>query len=171
VNYRRAQRIQAQGRLLCGTEPADNVTVLLVDVDLGTDDEIDRKLANEDGVFLVDGVKAKTTAMEPSVKIYHSCDIYSTCPRLWRIRVPQKYATLVEPYIAIDPIRTFHFGTLNLQVRIPDEIEECVPEQRIPPVVIPVPIAAPGPVVAPAPVPYPIPAPVEAPAPQLGPYG
>lgn len=89
------QRVIAKGRLLCGTQPASNVYVKLVDEDDGKrslryhsrlnhfcdvavgpdpDDDMADVRTNANGEFRLDGTETEVTNIDPVLKIYHDCN-------------------------------------------------------------------------------------------------
>jgi len=122
--YTGLQSIRATGTLRCGTEPAANVLVKLVDVDFGLDpdDDMDASYTDPDGRFEVSGSSYEMTTIDPHLKIYHDCnDGVTPCQRRWKFELPNAYITSGKI-----PTKTIDIGVWNLEAKMPDEEHDCV---------------------------------------------
>ncbi|VDO54532.1 unnamed protein product, partial [Haemonchus placei] len=71
----RTQSVAVKGRLMCGSQPATNVRVKLLDEDQGDpDDVMDQMLTNSDGLFSLSGSASELTPIDPELRIYHDCN-------------------------------------------------------------------------------------------------
>jgi len=121
--YQVKQTVKAKGRLLCGTAPAANVLVKLVDKDLaGPDDEMGRAKTNANGEFEFNGTTAEMGNIEPYIKIYHDCnDAATPCQRKTKLRIPDKFISRGNATEIAD------IGAVNLEVELKKEARECNP--------------------------------------------
>uniref|UniRef100_A0A914WED9 Serine/threonine-protein phosphatase n=1 Tax=Plectus sambesii TaxID=2011161 RepID=A0A914WED9_9BILA len=120
----RQQSAAVTGRLFCGTAPAANVQVKLVDNDGGPDpdDEMDSGYTDADGKFSLSGDTRELTTIDPFLKVYHDCnDGAVPCQRKWKIQVPDKYVTAGKT-----PKKAFNLGDVNLEVELSDEDHDCI---------------------------------------------
>ncbi|KAK6012540.1 Transthyretin-like family protein [Ostertagia ostertagi] len=137
----RDQSIAVKGRLLCGTGPAKNVRVKLIDTDTGqfplknerenlsqayadhacrkgyTDDD-PRPLSRPSG-----GTGHETTDIDPILRIYHDCNdvtgianVPKPGSRKVTFRLPGKYITYAK-----QPKTTMDIGAINLELHFQDE--------------------------------------------------
>jgi len=122
--YQVKQTVSAKGKLLCGTGPAANVLVKLVDKDRGgMDDEMGRAKTNANGEFQVSGSAAEMGNIDPYIKIYHDCnDTGTPCQRKLKLRVPEKYINRGNATTA-----TVDIGAINLEVDVRKEARDCTP--------------------------------------------
>ncbi|XGW14412.1 hypothetical protein V3C99_000598, partial [Haemonchus contortus] len=118
----RTQSVAVKGRLMCGSQPATNVRVKLLDEDQGDpDDVMDQVLTNSDGIFSLSGSASELTPIDPEVRIYHDCNDHGKpCQREWIIRIPSNYI-----YSGAEPERTMDLGTMNLEVELESESQRC----------------------------------------------
>ncbi|EYC22631.1 hypothetical protein Y032_0017g3465 [Ancylostoma ceylanicum] len=109
----RTQSVAVRGKLMCGSQPAANVQVKLLDEDHGDpDDTLDNVFTKADGVFSVSGFASELTPIDPELRIYHDCNDHGKpCQREWIIRVPSKYI-----YSGSEPLEAMDLGTMNLEV-------------------------------------------------------
>jgi len=122
--YQVKQYASAKGRLLCGTAPAANVLVKLVDEDRGPDrdDEMARATTNANGEFFVNGSAAEMGNIDPFLKIYHDCnDAGTPCQRKTKLRVPNKYVHRGNGSETVD------IGAINLEIEVKKEARDCTP--------------------------------------------
>ncbi|VDP15297.1 unnamed protein product [Heligmosomoides polygyrus] len=71
----RMQSVAVKGKLMCGSQPAANVQVKLLDEDQGDpDDTLDNVFTKSDGAFRVSGSASELTPIDPEVRIYHDCN-------------------------------------------------------------------------------------------------
>ncbi|KIH56380.1 Transthyretin-like family protein [Ancylostoma duodenale] len=71
----RTQSVAVRGKLMCGSQPAANVQVKLLDEDHGDpDDTLDTVVTKADGVFSVSGYASELTIIDPELRIYHDCN-------------------------------------------------------------------------------------------------
>ncbi|KAK6048664.1 Transthyretin-like family protein, partial [Cooperia oncophora] len=86
----RTQSVAVKGRLMCGSQPAANVRVKLLDEDQGDpDDVMDQMDTQSDGHFSLSGSASELTPIDPEVRIYHDCNDHGKpCQREWIIRIP-----------------------------------------------------------------------------------
>ncbi|MFH4982808.1 hypothetical protein AB6A40_009517 [Gnathostoma spinigerum] len=118
------QSTAVKGRLVCGTEPATNVTVRLMDNDRGIDrnDKMDSTYTDENGEFSLSGDETELTTIDPELIIYHQCNKgINPCPRRWKFGIPDKYI-----FAGDEPRKVFDIGTLNLEVEIERESFDCL---------------------------------------------
>jgi len=117
------QRVSVKGKLLCGTQPAANIFVKLVDKDIGLDDEMARTKTNANGEFQVEGTQNEMGEIDPYLKIFHDCnDAGVPCQRKMKLRIPSKYITRSNATKEIADI-----GILNLEVDLRKEERDCFP--------------------------------------------
>uniref|UniRef100_A0A914WKQ2 Uncharacterized protein n=1 Tax=Plectus sambesii TaxID=2011161 RepID=A0A914WKQ2_9BILA len=122
--YTGLQSIRVNGTLRCGSVPAANVLVKLVDVDFAfdPDDEMDACYTDENGKFEVSGSSQEVTTIDPHLKIYHDCnDAVNPCQRRWKFELPNKYITSGR-----FPKKTLDIGVWNLEAKMPDEEHDCL---------------------------------------------
>uniref|UniRef100_A0A914DXM7 Uncharacterized protein n=1 Tax=Acrobeloides nanus TaxID=290746 RepID=A0A914DXM7_9BILA len=118
------QSIRVKGKLLCGSEPAKDVRVKLVDDDFGPDpdDDLDSGYTNADGTFELSGDTTELTTIDPHLKIYHDCnDGINPCQRRWKFELPNHYITGGK-----NPTKTIDIGTWNLEAKMPGESHDCI---------------------------------------------
>ncbi|KAI6184096.1 hypothetical protein M3Y97_00559800 [Aphelenchoides bicaudatus] len=134
------QSYKVRGKLLCGSEPAANVRVKLVDDDFGPDpdDDLDSgytdmrlDITNEllsrsqilfSGNFELAGDTTELTTIDVHLKIYHDCnDALIPCQRRWKFELPNKYITSGKL-----PQKTLDIGTWNLEAKMPKEGHDCI---------------------------------------------
>ena len=67
---------QVKGKFICGSKPARDVEVKLIDDDFGPDqdDVLDSKLTDAEGAFEVKGTTKELTTIDVHLKIYHDCN-------------------------------------------------------------------------------------------------
>ncbi|KAK6745740.1 hypothetical protein RB195_012078 [Necator americanus] len=71
----RTQSVAVKGKLMCGSQPAANVQVKLLDEDHGDpDDTLDNMFTKADGLFSVSGSASELTPIDPELRIYHDCN-------------------------------------------------------------------------------------------------
>uniref|UniRef100_A0A915HVS4 Transthyretin-like family protein n=1 Tax=Romanomermis culicivorax TaxID=13658 RepID=A0A915HVS4_ROMCU len=117
------QRVKARGQLLCGTKPAANVKVKLIDIaDWISDDVMDERRTDENGVFELDGQTDEKTDIDPSVQIFHDCYDGLPCQRTWQFEIPKKYIG----HKGKGPEEVFDAGKLNLEVWWYKEDRNCI---------------------------------------------
>ncbi|CAD6193116.1 unnamed protein product [Caenorhabditis auriculariae] len=117
------QNYKVSGTLMCGSEPAKNVRVKLVDDDFGPDpdDELDAGYTNENGYFELSGFTTEMTTIDPHLKVYHDCnDGIVPCQRRWKFELPNKYITNA----GVD--KKLNIGTWNLEGIMPGESRDCL---------------------------------------------
>ncbi|ETN68285.1 Transthyretin-like family protein [Necator americanus] len=118
----RTQSVAVKGKLMCGSQPAANVQVKLLDEDHGDpDDTLDNMFTKADGLFSVSGSASELTPIDPELRIYHDCNDHGKpCQREWIIRIPSKYI-----YSGSEPLEAMDLGTLNLEVELESESQDC----------------------------------------------
>jgi len=120
------QRVSAKGRLLCGTQPAVNVLVKLVDKDRGMpDDELSRTTTNARGEFYLNGTHTEVGNIDPYLKIFHDCnDAGVPCQRKTKLIIPESYISKVND---TGPRKTVDIGAINLEIDVRKEKRDCSP--------------------------------------------
>ncbi|VDL71309.1 unnamed protein product [Nippostrongylus brasiliensis] len=116
----RTQSVAVKGKLMCGSQPAVNVQVKLLDEDHGDpDDVMDQVFTKSDGLFNLSGFASELTPIDPELRIFHDCNDHGKpCQREWRIRIPSNYI-----FSGSQPERPMDLGTMNLEVRPdPDDV-------------------------------------------------
>uniref|UniRef100_A0AC35U6Y1 Transthyretin-like family protein n=1 Tax=Rhabditophanes sp. KR3021 TaxID=114890 RepID=A0AC35U6Y1_9BILA len=70
------QSIKVKGRLLCGSEPAIQVRIKLVDQDFGPDQDDDLAQGYTDnlGYFDLSGSTQELSTIDPHILIFHDCN-------------------------------------------------------------------------------------------------
>ncbi|VDM67239.1 unnamed protein product, partial [Strongylus vulgaris] len=70
------QNYRVRGTLMCGTTPAKDVKVKLIDDDFGPDpdDELDSGYTDANGFFELAGFTTERTTIDPHLKFYHDCN-------------------------------------------------------------------------------------------------
>ncbi|PIO60554.1 Transthyretin-like family protein [Teladorsagia circumcincta] len=124
----RDQSIAVTGRLVCGTEPADGVRVVLIDEDidvpllswLDPHDVLDQGYSDSNGDFRLVGSTEELTAMEPVLEIYHKCNDGDGLRKV-RFGLPDQYITAGKV-----PEKTVDIGLVNLELVYKDETREDV---------------------------------------------
>jgi len=109
---------------MCGTSPATNVRVKLIDDDFGPDpdDEMDQGYTDQNGYFELSGDTTELTTIDPHLKIYHDCnDGMIPCQRRWKFELPNHYITSGR-----QPRKTLDIGTWNLEAKLPGEGHDCI---------------------------------------------
>uniref|UniRef100_A0A915HVQ8 Transthyretin-like family protein n=1 Tax=Romanomermis culicivorax TaxID=13658 RepID=A0A915HVQ8_ROMCU len=115
--FGRRQRVMAKGRLMCGSVPATNVLVKLMDEDdLGIDDKMAEQRTDRYGYFYLDGEESEVTPVDPKLEIFHDCNDFWICQRMWTLKIPDKYINSNEP---ID------IGEVNLEMQLKGEKRSC----------------------------------------------
>ncbi|XGW02142.1 hypothetical protein V3C99_014301 [Haemonchus contortus] len=125
----RDQSIAVKGRLLCGSGPAKNVRVKLIDTDTGRpDDMLDQGYTDTNGDFSLSGGTAETTDIDPILRIYHDCNdvtglanVPKPGSRKVTFRLPGKYITYAK-----QPKTTMDIGAVNLELHFLDEGREYI---------------------------------------------
>ncbi|KAK6013770.1 Transthyretin-like family protein, partial [Ostertagia ostertagi] len=90
----RKQGVAVRGILKCGTEPAANSKVRIVDIDYGIDpdDTLDEQRTNQLGMFSVTGTTRELTPIDPVLYIWHECrDEKNACSRKLKFIIPKKF--------------------------------------------------------------------------------
>ncbi|XGW02144.1 hypothetical protein V3C99_014302 [Haemonchus contortus] len=121
----RDQSIAVVGRLVCGTEPAANVKVMLVDEDIelaliawiDPNDVLAEGFSDSNGVFQLEGTTDELTAIEPVLEIYHNCnDGIRGGLRKLRFGLPDQYITA-----GLNAEKTIDVGVINLELGYKEE--------------------------------------------------
>ncbi|GMT14507.1 hypothetical protein PFISCL1PPCAC_5804, partial [Pristionchus fissidentatus] len=100
----RTQGVSVTGTLMCGSSPAKNAKVRIVDLDTGTTREL--------------------TPIDPVLYIWHECkDEQTPCARKLRFEIPKKFIHGKE----VEEKHWIDIGTLNLEAKFDNEARECVP--------------------------------------------
>ncbi|KAI6188438.1 hypothetical protein M3Y98_00355000 [Aphelenchoides besseyi] len=118
------QSFRVTGKLLCGTQPASNVQVKLIDDDFGPDpdDTLDQGYTDSSGQFDLSGDTTEMTTIDVNLKIYHDCnDDLIPCQRRWKFELPNNYITSGKT-----PMKTLDIGTWNLEAILPGENHDCI---------------------------------------------
>ncbi|CAD5221622.1 unnamed protein product [Bursaphelenchus xylophilus] len=117
------QSYKVIGHLLCGTEPAKNVRVKLVDDDFGPDpdDDLESGYTDENGFFSLAGDTREVTTIDVHLKIYHDCNDLLPCQRRWKFELPNSYITKGPV-----PSKVLDIGTWNLEAKMPGEGHDCI---------------------------------------------
>uniref|UniRef100_A0A0R3RID5 Transthyretin-like family protein n=1 Tax=Elaeophora elaphi TaxID=1147741 RepID=A0A0R3RID5_9BILA len=148
VNAIRKQGVAVRGQLLCGSGPANQTKVRIVDIDTGPDpdDKLDEKIINSDGRFELNGSTRELTDIDPdgltvlfrwmtfhrttkektleriSYELFRiSPHILHPCQRKITFKIPKKFIHTGEP----KPEQWIDIGTLNLQGHFEEEGREC----------------------------------------------
>jgi 5-hydroxyisourate hydrolase-like protein (transthyretin family) len=117
---------KAEGKLVCGDQPAKNVHVRLYK--RNTDDLNDvlgSAITGDDGRFKVEGNtgthQGTDAQIDPHLKFYHFCDEAESKKGFRRVvlRYPRDFVTLGRV-----PRNSYNIGTLNLQLQYPNEGRE-----------------------------------------------
>ncbi|KAL6725695.1 hypothetical protein Aduo_007731 [Ancylostoma duodenale] len=119
----RTQSVAVRGKLMCGSQPAANVQVKLLDEDHGPDpdDELDSGYTDANGFFELAGFTTERTTIDPHLKFYHDCnDGITPCQRRWKFELPNHYITRGN-----EPTKFMDIGTWNLEALLPGESHDC----------------------------------------------
>ncbi|VDO97854.1 unnamed protein product [Soboliphyme baturini] len=114
------QKVAVKGRLLCGTAPAINVTLKLVDEDIGFDDKLNQGTTNPHGEFYLEGESNEKRSIDPLLKIYHECIDHFICEREWKLGIPKDYIAWNNRNLKV-----FNIGTFNLELKPRSEKRDC----------------------------------------------
>ncbi|KIH46409.1 Transthyretin-like family protein [Ancylostoma duodenale] len=126
----RDQSIAVKGRFLCGTAPAANVRVKLIDIDTGPDpdDLLSQGYTDAKGDFMLSGGTAETTQIDPVLKVYHDCNdvtqvggVPKPGSRKVTFVLPSKYITNGKI-----PKTTMDIGIINLELEFQNEGRELI---------------------------------------------
>ncbi|WKY10086.1 hypothetical protein Q1695_002438 [Nippostrongylus brasiliensis] len=126
----RDQSIAVKGRLLCGTTPAANIRVKLIDTDTGIDpdDLLDQGYTDSNGEFSLSGGTAETSDIDPILTIYHDCNdvtgiggVAKPGSRRVTFTLPGKYITQGK-----QAKKTIDIGAINLELGFLDEGREYI---------------------------------------------
>ncbi|VDP06393.1 unnamed protein product [Heligmosomoides polygyrus] len=129
-NAVRDQSIAVRGRLLCGTTPAANIRVKLIDTDTGPDpdDLLAQGYTDAKGEFMLSGGTAETTDIDPILRVYHDCNdvtglggVAKPGSRKVTFVLPGKYVTYGK-----QPTKTMDIGSINLELGFMDEGREFI---------------------------------------------
>ncbi|KRZ02907.1 Transthyretin-like protein 46 [Trichinella zimbabwensis] len=112
------QRVIVKGKLMCGDKPAANIALKLVDIDIGSDDVLDKKTTDKEGNFIVDGKTSEMSNIDPILKIYHECADYLPCQRRWKIEIPEQYIN----HEGSKNLKIMDLGTWNLEAHLKEDI-------------------------------------------------
>uniref|UniRef100_A0AC34RFL4 Uncharacterized protein n=1 Tax=Panagrolaimus sp. JU765 TaxID=591449 RepID=A0AC34RFL4_9BILA len=118
------QSYRVVGRLMCGSQPAGQVRVKLVDDDFGPDpdDDLDSGYTDDQGYFDLAGDTMEMTTIDPHLKIYHDCnDGITPCQRRWKFELPNHYITSGKT-----PTKKLDIGVWNLEAKMPEESHDCI---------------------------------------------
>ena len=118
------QSYRVKGQLKCGSQPAAQVRVKLIDDDDGPnpDDLLDQGYTDGQGRFDLSGDTSEITRIDPTLKIYHDCnDGIKPCQRRWKFELPNKYINS-----GVNPTKMIDIGTWNLEAELPDEERDCI---------------------------------------------
>lgn len=122
----RIQGVSVTGTLMCGSVPAHNAKVRIVDLDTGPDpdDTLDTQMSGADGKFKLSGTTRELTPIDPVLYIWHECkDEQTPCSRKLRFEIPKKFIHGKE----VEEKHWIDIGTLNLEAKFDNEARECVP--------------------------------------------
>uniref|UniRef100_A0A8R1HKV6 Uncharacterized protein n=2 Tax=Caenorhabditis japonica TaxID=281687 RepID=A0A8R1HKV6_CAEJA len=118
------QNYRVKGAFRCGTQPAKNVLVKLIDDDFGSDpdDDLGKGYTDENGVFELNGHTTELTTIDPHLKIYHDCDDgINPCQRRWKFELPNHYIFKDSDGAP----KTLDIGIWNLEGMLPGESRDC----------------------------------------------
>nr|CDJ90784.1 Transthyretin domain containing protein [Haemonchus contortus] len=121
----RKQGVAVRGVLKCGTQPAVNSKVRIVDIDYGVDpdDTLDEQRTNELGMFQVSGTTRELTPIDPVLYIWHECrDEQNPCSRKLKFVIPKKFIHNGNPR----PEQWLDIGSINLEGAFDQETRECM---------------------------------------------
>ncbi|KAL3994002.1 Transthyretin-like family protein [Acanthocheilonema viteae] len=125
VNALRKQGVAVRGQLMCGSGPATQTKVRIVDIDTAPDpdDKLDEKIIDPDGRFELNGSTRELTDIEPVLYVFTDCqDGLTPCLRKITYRIPKKFIHNGEP----KPEQWIDIGVLNLQGHFEEEERECL---------------------------------------------
>ncbi|RCN45408.1 Transthyretin-like family protein [Ancylostoma caninum] len=118
----RDQSVAVRGRFLCGSVPAANVKVKLIDLSIKPD-LLSQRNTDSKGYFKLSGRTAKLTQIDPVLKVSHGCNNVRQLrgPLTPGIRretfvIPKKYITKGKT-----PKKIMDIGTINLELRFQNE--------------------------------------------------
>uniref|UniRef100_A0A1I7TJ29 Transthyretin-like family protein n=2 Tax=Caenorhabditis tropicalis TaxID=1561998 RepID=A0A1I7TJ29_9PELO len=117
------QNYRVKGIFKCGSEPAKNVQVKLIDDDFGSDpdDDLGSKFTDANGYFELEGHTTELTTIDPHLKVYHDCDDgINPCQRRWKFELPNNYI-----YLRNETAKTLDIGIWNLEGVHPGETRDC----------------------------------------------
>ncbi|EFO20180.1 hypothetical protein LOAG_08310 [Loa loa] len=125
INAIRKQGVAVRGQLMCGSGPAIQTKVRIVDIDTGPDpdDTLDEKTIDENGKFELNGSTRELTDIDPVLYVWTDCqDGLTPCQRKIAFHIPKKFIHNGEP----KPEQWIDIGILNLQGHFEDEGRECI---------------------------------------------
>ncbi|KIH57864.1 Transthyretin-like family protein [Ancylostoma duodenale] len=118
----RDQSVAVKGQFLCGSAPAANVRVKLINRSI-SHDLLGRGNTDASGNFMLSGGTAKLTQIDPVLKVSHDCNNVRQlrAPLAPGIRretfvIPKKYITKGKI-----PKKIMDIGTINLELRFQNE--------------------------------------------------
>ncbi|KHN87642.1 Transthyretin-like protein 46 [Toxocara canis] len=117
-----SKSLAVDGRLKCGNGPAANVKVILFPKDTGSGpdppDQFGSAISDSQGNFRISGTLSTEVPIDAVLKFYHSCN--NNKPKLGlrkaSVKIPSDYVTNGRA-----PLKTFHTGTINLELGFPGE--------------------------------------------------
>ncbi|KAK6103349.1 Transthyretin-like family protein [Brugia pahangi] len=125
VSAIRRQGVAVRGQLLCGSAPANQTKVRIVDIDTGPDpdDTLDEKIVDASGKFELNGSTRELTDIDPVLYVWTDCqDGLIPCQRKITFKIPKKFIHNGEPKSE----QWIDIGVLNLQGHFEDEGRECL---------------------------------------------
>ncbi|EGT43188.1 hypothetical protein CAEBREN_22620 [Caenorhabditis brenneri] len=117
------QHYRVKGIFKCGSEPAKNAQVKLIDDDFGSDpdDDLGNGFTDANGFFELKGSTTELTTIDPHLKVYHDCDDgINPCQRRWKFELPNNYI-----YSDSQEPKTLDIGIWNLEGVLPGETRDC----------------------------------------------
>ncbi|OZC11770.1 Transthyretin-like family protein [Onchocerca flexuosa] len=124
VDAMRKQGVAVRGQFLCGSAPANQTKVRIVDTDTGPDpdDVLDENTTDSDGKFELNGSTRELTDIDPVLYVWTDCnDGLTPCQRKITFKIPKKFIHSGVP----KPEQWIDIGVLNLQGYFEEEEREC----------------------------------------------